>query len=506
MLVDAIRRAAQTHPSNLATQDTAALTWPHFVDRVARFAGVLQAAGVSPGDRVAILGQNSGRYMEAQFGIWWAGAAAVPLNTRWSIEENEYALRDSGARLLIADEVYISAALTLQSRIGDPFLVNPASIENGQVIDHEDMLAKNAPIPPYRIAPDALAAIYYTGGTTGEPKGVMLSSLALWSSAMAIALDLGFSPEMRYLHAAPMFHLADGAFSLATTLVGGAHIFVPGFAPDAVLGAIEQHRPTHSLLVPTMIRMLIEAPAFASHDLSSLALLAYGAAPMPAALLQDAQAALPGCRFAQAYGQTELGPLATICGPEHHAPGAAKVHTVGRAGYCVELKICDEQGDELTREEPGEIWVRGPNVMTGYWNKPEATRDALIDGWVRTGDVGQMDADGFVTLRDRVKDMIISGGENIFSVEVENAVCGHPAVSAAAVIGLPDPFYGERVHAVIVPRPGMTPTLDEIAEHCRQSIAGYKCPRSIELRGELPLSGAGKVLKRALRDEALTRD
>lgn len=505
MLVQAIRRAAQTRPNDVAVLGTTPYEWPQFVGRVARFAGLLVKCGVAPADRVAVLAHNSSDYLEAQFAIWWMGGAAVPLNTRWSVEENDYALRDCGARLLITDDAHVASARQLTTRIAGLELIHIDGAPAGATSSHETLLERSVAADPVEIANDALAAIYYTGGTTGAPKGVMLSPLALWSSAMAMALDLGFTDRVHYLHAAPMFHLANGSLSLATTLVGGTHIFVPGFAPAPVLDAIERHRVTHTLLVPTMIRMLIDAPEIASHDLSSLALLTYGAAPMPEALLSEAQAVLPACRFAQAYGQTELGPLATICGPQHQTPGAGKSLSVGRAGFCVELKIADKVGAELPRGAPGEIWARGPNIMLGYWNKPAETAVALRDGWIRTGDVGTMDADGFVMLCDRVKDMIISGGENIFSVEVENAVCSHPEVAAAAVVGLSDPLYGERVHAVIVPRAGMAPTLPDIVAHCRLSIAGYKCPRSIELRDALPLSGAGKVLKRQLRDEAARR-
>jgi acyl-CoA synthetase (AMP-forming)/AMP-acid ligase II len=501
MLSQAVRRAAQLCTGGAAIIDRKSYSWREFADRIARFAALLTSRGVQAGDRVAILARNSSDFMEAQFAIWWAGAVAVPLNTRWSLDENAYALDDCGVSLLIADDAHIALAEQLQRR-SDNLLLLHVDHAADTASGHEAELQKTDAIAACDLADDALAAIYYTGGTTGAPKGVMLSPRALWASALAMALDLGFSREVRYLHAAPMFHLANGSLSLATTLVGGTHIFVPGFAPAPVIDAIEDRRATHMLLVPTMIRMLIDDPAFAERDLSSLSLLVYGAAPMPEALLAEATARLPGCRFAQAYGQTELGPLATICGPEHQVPGSAKSRSVGRAGYCVELRVCDEEGRERPRGAAGEIWVRGPNVMLGYWNKPEATAAALRDSWVRTGDVGILDDEGFVTLCDRVKDMIISGGENIFSVEVENAVCSHPAVAAAAVVGLPDPLYGERVHAVIVPRPGQAPTLDEIAGHCRQSIAGYKCPRSIELREALPLSGAGKVLKRALRDSA----
>jgi acyl-CoA synthetase (AMP-forming)/AMP-acid ligase II len=311
------------------------------------------------------------------------------------------------------------------------------------------------------------------------------------------------SPEKVLLHAAPMFHLADGSMTIAGTLTGDAHAIVPLCTPESVLAAIERFRVTDTGLVPTMVNILISHAKITESDVSSPRLVAYCGSVIPEAVLVRAIAALPNCRFIQAYGQTELSPIATIVGPEYHVldgPNAGKLTSGGRAALCNEIEIVDPNGTEVPRGTVGEIRCRGPNAMLGYWNKPQETAAALRDGWVHTGDAGYMDADGFVYIVDRIKDMIVTGGENVYSAEVENAVCKHPAVAQCAVIAIPSEEWGEAVHAFVILRDGWQATPEDIFAHCRQEIAHYKCPRSIEFRSEpFPLSGAGKVLKRELR-------
>jgi long-chain acyl-CoA synthetase len=271
-----------------------------------------------------------------------------------------------------------------------------------------------------------------------------------------------------------------------------------------VLTATAREKVTEMLLVPTMVQMLIEHPTFAKHDTSSLKRLIYGAAPITEALLDRAVKAFPKSDFVQAYGMTELAPLATSLQFKHlDAEGRKKGRnrSVGRATFGVELEIVDDNDKPVPRGTVGEIKVRGPNRMLGYWNRPEETKAAIIDGWMHTGDGGYMDEDGFVFMVDRIKDMIISGGENIYSVEVENCVTQHPAVAQCSVIGVPDEKWGERVHAFVILKPGAKATPDDIIAHSRSLIAHYKCPRSVEFREAFPLSGAGKVLKRELRKE-----
>jgi acyl-CoA synthetase (AMP-forming)/AMP-acid ligase II len=300
-----------------------------------------------------------------------------------------------------------------------------------------------------------------------------------------------------------MFHLADFTMSMASFIRGNTHAIIPAYSPEAVMEAIQQHRISDILLIPTMIQMLVDHPALADYDLTSLERTIYGASPISQAVLERAMTALPQARFAQAYGQTELSPLCSVLGFEHHTAAgltSGKLRSAGRPTYCVEAKIVHADGDEVPRGSVGEIAVRGPNVMLGYWKKPEATAAVLGSGWLRTGDGAYMDEEGFIFIVDRMKDMIVSGGENVYSAEVENAVARHPGVAQCAVIGIPSEQWGEAVHAVVVPKPGADLRGDDIKIHCHELIAGYKCPRSVEIVEALPLSGAGKVLKTVLRE------
>jgi len=285
---------------------------------------------------------------------------------------------------------------------------------------------------------------------------------------------------------------------------GNTHTIIAAFSPQAVLDTMARDRVTHSLLVPTMIQMTVDHPAMKeSRDLSALHTIAYGASPMSEAVVERAMAALPGVGFIQAYGMTELSPLATLNPAWYHtAEGrkAGKLRSAGRASHCTEVRIVDAEGRELPRGTVGEVIVRGPNVMQGYWNKPEQTAAALKNGWMHTGDGAWMDDDGFIFIADRLKDMIISGGENIYSAEVENALAQHASVAACAVIGIPNEQWGESVHAVVVLKPGHAGDAEGLIAHCKDLIAGYKCPRSVDFVEALPLSGAGKVLKTTLRE------
>ena len=505
-ITQGVKRSVQQNPAGNATTFGARRhTWREFAERVARLAGGLRALGLQPGDRVAILALNSDRYLEYFVAVPWAGGVLVPLNIRWSAAENVYSLNDSGANLLLIDDAFLTLAA--------PILAEAASIRRAiymgeqatppEMVGYEELIQRSVPVADAGRAGEDLAGIFYTGGTTGFPKGVMLPHRGLWASAAALVNDVGIDRDTVYLHAAPMFHLADGAMSMATLLVGGVHAMIPAFNPEHVLAAVQQYRATHLLLVPTMIYMTVTHPKLAATDLSSVQRLLYGASPIPEALLIQAMRALPHCRFVQAYGQTELSPVATILPSDYHTvegPKSGKLASAGRAAICNEIEIVDVNGVEVPRGTVGEVRVRGPNTMLGYWNKPNETAAALRDGWVHTGDAGRMDEEGFVYIVDRIKDMIVSGGENVYSAEVENAVTKHSAVSQCAVLGIPHDKGGEAVHALVILKPGQAATAEEIIAYCHTLIAGYKCPRSIEFRLDpFPLSGAGKVLKRELR-------
>jgi acyl-CoA synthetase (AMP-forming)/AMP-acid ligase II len=505
-ITQSIKRMAQQNPRGCATVcESRRRSWEEFADRVARLAGALRALGVAPGDRVAVLALNSDRYLEFYGAVPWAGAVVVPLNIRWSAPENIYALNDSGAGILLIDDVFAPMAGSILAgarSVREVIYMAGSPAPPGMTL-YEDLIERTAPIPDAGRTGSDLAGIFYTGGTTGFPKGVMLSHSSLWASAAAASTLVPRIADAAVLHAGPLFHLAAFGGVMAALLLGSRHVIVSRFDPALVLEAIERNKVTNIALVPTMIRMLVTHPKLPATNLSSLQLLAYGASPMPEVLLKDAMRALPECQFAQAYGQTELSPVATVLGPEYHTfegPRAGKLASAGRVSPCCEVQIVDPAGSGVARGTVGEICVRGLNTMLGYWNKPEETAATLREGWVHTGDAGWMDEEGFVYVVDRVKDMIISGGENVYTAEVENACVSHAAVSQCAVIGIPNDDWGEAVHAIVIMKEGRQLTAGDLIAHCQNLIAGYKCPRSIEFRTEpFPLSGVGKVLKRELR-------
>ncbi len=500
-----LRRALQVNPQGIAIlEGERKSSWSDVGERVSRLAGALRQLGVAKGDRVAVLMLNSGRYLELYLAVGWAGAVIVPLNIRWSVAENRDALQDCGARLLIVDDAFLEAGRALTAPIPALTLVHADEGEPpADVTGYESLLAAANPIPDAMADRDDLAGIFYTGGTTGRSKGVMLSHGNLMADALQFLAEGLFSQEVVYLHAAPMFHLANGAAMYCMLLSAGTNAIIKAFSPEVVAHAIERYRVTHMLLVPTMIQMFVDHPGIGGRDLSSLRQIVYGASPISEALLDRAMTCLPGVRFVQAYGMTELSPGATVLMPEQHiGAGRAKGRhrSGGRAFLGVEVRIVDGDDRPVPPGTVGEIVVRGDVVMMGYWNRPEETAKAVIDGWMHTGDGGYMDEDGFVYVVDRIKDMIITGGENVYSTEVENVVAQYPGVVQCAVIGIPDSRWGEAVHVVVVVKAGTTVDAADLIAFCKERIAGYKCPHSVDVRtAPLPMSGAGKILKRELR-------
>ncbi|BCO46853.1 acyl-CoA synthetase [Mycobacterium intracellulare] len=501
-LTQGLHRAVQETPDEVMTVcGTRQHTVREVAGRVARLAGALRTLGVGSEDRVAILALNSDRYHEYLFAVPWADAVLNPINIRWSAEEIAYCLRDSASRVLLIDDAFIPMLPGLYEAV--PTLAEVIHIGDGPTPSgtnaYEDLIAGAEPIPDVRRGGHAIAGLFYTGGTTGRAKGVMLSHANLHVSWLgSTATGYGCQRGSRTLHAAPMFHLGDLAAWGATVLVAGSHVFLPAFSPLDTLSAIATHQVTDVMLVPAMIQMLIDHPEIGKHDLSSLRRVLYGAAPIPQALLERAMTAVPNASFIQAYGMTELSAVASLLSPADHDNG--RLQSAGRAAPHSEIRVVDPLGTPMSPGAVGEIVVRGGHVMLGYWNKPDETDAAVRDGWMHTGDAGYIDEQGYLYVVDRLKDMIITGGENVYSAEVENAVARHPAVAQCAVIGVPDPDWGERVHAVVVLHAETTLALDELRAHTKTHIAGYKAPRSMEIVETLPLSGAGKVIKSKLRE------
>ena len=502
-LIQGLNRAVTINAGGLATVfRERRFTWAEVARRVAGIAGGLARLGVGPGDRVAILALNSDRYWEAMYAIPGMGATMVPLNTRLAPPEIAFMLADSGAKALIVDDQFAGIPAALAGQMGE--VSHVVHLGEGPVpagmVGWESLLCE-APAGFGDAGGDDVAGIFYTGGTTGRSKGVMLTHRNLLSNAAMIIPAVGYRYDTVYIHAGPMFHLADAASTFAITNVAGTHVFIPRFDATDMLGEIERHGVTNALLVPTMVNATANHPEIGRYDISSLRVIPYGASPMPDAVLRRAKETMPGVRFLHVYGMTEAAPLVTAMDVHQAEPEGSRAQSCGRPALLVDVRIADADDNEVPRGTVGEVQVRGPNIMKGYWNLPEVTAAALRGGWYHSGDGGWMDEDGYVYIVDRFKDMIISGGENIYSAEVESAISTLDGVAEVAVIGVPDERWGEAVHAVVVPRAGREIAPDAVIAHCRALIANYKVPKSVEIRGEsLPLSGAGKVLKTVLRE------
>ncbi len=481
-------------------------SWTEVGDRVARMGAALKALGLLPGEFVAVLALNSDRYVELFYAVPWAGGCFAPMNVRWSARENAYALTDCAARVLFVDDEFAGQGAALSADFPDLRAV--IHMGDGPVpagmLGYEDLIARTAPTPDADRKGDDLYAVFYTGGTTGNPKGVAFTHQALCQATVAYLAMLPDIEDIRFAYVGGFFHFSGANAALYVTMVGGTHVVLPKFEPELMMRAISDHGVTNAVLVPTMITMMLSHPGVGEYDLTSLRTLVYGGSPIPQELLEEAARNFPCWRFYQIYGMTETGGFATMLRWREHrfdGPKKHRIRSCGQPAPGVEVKIVDPDGMEVTRGETGEIVMRSDYLMAEYLGKPEQTAAALRDGWMFSGDAGSMDADGFLYVADRVKDMIVTGGENVFSIEVERALASHPAVLQAAVIGIPSEEWGEAVHAVVVLRAGATVDETALITHCRGVIGGYKCPKSVSFRDEpLPVGPAGKVQKNVLRD------
>ena len=500
-----IRRNMQVNGKGTATIFASRQhSWNQFGERIAKLAAGLGKLGLDRGDRVAVLSLNNDRYMESYFGVPWGGFILVPINTRLAPPEIEFWLNDSGATVLMLDDAFVGMLSKIQTQleaVKHVVYLGDGATPTG-MISYEGLLEGTSPAPAANTDSKDLAMLYYTGGTTGRSKGVMLSQHNVLYNALQFAPKVGFRANSVYMHAAPMFHIADGTCTYAIATSAGTSVILPAFEPKAALNAIQDYKISITIWVPTMVNMAVHYPGVEEFDLTSLVDILYGASPMPEAVVRRAMEVMPHTRFHHAYGQTESAPILTMLDPDRHIPDipTGKFGSCGQALMGVELKIVNEDDDEVPAGTVGELCARGDNVMLGYWQQPEMTAHALRNGWLHTGDGARMDDEGFVYIVDRVKDMIISGGENVYSAEVEDVIYQHSAVAECAVIGIPHDKWGEQVHAIIRLHDGQTADEATIIEHCQTFIAGFKCPKSVDFHSEpLPLSGAGKILKTELR-------
>ena len=475
-------------------------TFAQHLDRVARLSSALGELGIGRADRFAVMALNSHQFLECYHAAFLGGGVINPLNLRLAPKELEYILGDSDTTVCFTDAFFAPVIDKVRSAVGLKHVVMIGAGDAPHDVAYEELLSGAAPRIPDEPEEDDPVVLMYTGGTTGLPKGVLLDNRAEMLNMYHVNATWRFTENDIFLHQTPMFHAASMGGMLGVPANGGKGVFLPLFDPAHAMTLIEQHKVTQTVMVPTMIGMLLSHPEFRAERLASLRTLTYGASPMPGALLDQLLRLFPAMDILQGYGMTESSAVLTCLGADEHRAGGARLRSAGRPVNGVVLSIQDVDGNVLPKGETGEVCARAGNLMREYWKKPEATAEAFRGGWYHSGDAGYMDENGYLFLVDRVKDMIVTGGENVYSVEVENAIASHPSVAQVAVIGIPSEKWGEAVHAIVVVRDGETITETEIIEHAREWIAGYKVPKSIEFRSEpLPLSGAMKVLKRELR-------
>lgn len=486
--VHSMGRAIQYYAERPALSlDRSTLTFSQLHDRVKRLVAGLCSAGFKKGDRIAILLPNSPEYIELVYACGWLGVIAVPINVRLSIPEIDNVLADSNPRGIVRHST----------------LPRPNThVSLDIVLDRDGLMDGDGVCPGPCYDPDAILALIYTSGTTGRPKGVLVTHANVLADVNNFNYWMRYREGGVYLHAAPIFHIADFPAMFAAPIFGASQVALTRFQPDAFCEAVAKERVNYTVLVPTTIDLLIQFAESNPHDLTSLELLAYGGSPISPQLIRKTRELLPHTQLVQVYGLSETGFLTGLQDDEHTA---GRLMSCGRPCPGIEVRIVDTAGNVVRTPEPGELVARGANIMVGYWNNQEETAASFCNGFFRTGDVGYQDADGYFFILDRAKDMIVTGGENVYSGEVERVIFNHPAVREVAVFGIPDARWGELVAACVVLKAGMTLTAEELIAYCRQFIANYKAPRRIDFsEAELPKSGSGKVLKRVLRERFLT--
>jgi long-chain acyl-CoA synthetase len=494
-LAQILQRAIALYPRRTAVVDGAQrFTYRQLGERVHRLAGALKERGLKRGDRVAILDWNSHRYLEAYYACAHAGLAFMPVNSRLAVPELRYVMKDSDARALLFSDPFAAVFEELTGSVEVPVRLGS---------EYEKMIERAAPLrEPQPTELDEIMQIYYTSGTTGEPKGVCLTNRNMYAGGLDGVVALAATREDSWQHSGPLFHLATSFAVWTMPLVGGTQVSVH-FEPQRAIDSIAGEKVTMTSLPGAILGMIAEHPDV--QKLASLRAIIYGGAPTPMGVLKKAGAALPPA-LSHTYGITETAGFTTNLKPADHIFDGSEAQlrrtaSAGQATPLIDVRVVDDDGRDLPAGAVGEVVCGGPKIMAGYWRKPEATAAVLRNGWYHTGDMGSLDEEGYLSLVDRKKDMIISGGENVYSIEVESLLSLHPSVAEVAVIGIPDGRWGEAVTAIVVPRPGARQDAAELIAFCRGKIAGYKLPKSVVFRAEpLPKTGPGKVAKRVLRD------
>ena len=514
-----LRKALDLYPEKIAVIDgERKYTYHQIGERVAGLARFFQSRGIQKEDRISILEVNSHAFLEAYYAAAGVGAILNPLNYRLAAREVASILKDAGSRWLIAATHFVDVVKgALKDGVPLEGILWIGEKPQGSILiqchKYEDAVSAHAGIlQPESIDESRVAHLYYTSGTTGKPKGVMLTHKNVCSHALGTIAELKLVESDVWGHVAPMFHLADAWATFAVTWVGGRHVMVGQFEAEAVMAAIEKQKITMSNLIPTMLNLMIKHPRVTEYDFSSLREILSGGAPIAPELVRSIMETL-GCDYIQTYGMTETSPYLTFSILKDHLkalPPDAQLKyksKTGRPALGVDLKVVDEQGVPIAADEQqvGEIWVKGDTITPGYWNQPEETARAFTGGWLRTGDLATLDAEGYVNIVDRKKDMIVTGGENVYSTEVENVLYMHPKILEAAVFGVPDDRWGETVNAAVVLKAGETASEDEIISFCKEHQASYKAPKAIHFLDELPKTGSGKIYKKGLRDPFLKK-
>ena len=489
MYAHSIGRALRCFPDCPAlASDGRRTTFRELHQRLAGIVAGLKSHGFESGDRLAILLPNETDYIEILYACSWLGLIAVPLNTRLSSAEIDRILSDASPHGLVR-----------HSSLPAPTVQVPWQ----RVLDLDPIHLPNASAPEPIYDPQAALAMIYTSGTTGRPKGAVQTHQNILANVLQLASSFAYGQNDVHLHAAPLFHIIDFPLVFTGAASGACQVTIPKFSPQDFCAVVERERVTHTALVPTMINLLTQFQEIHKYNLTSLTHLVYGGSPMAPELIRRTRAMFPGLKLMQAYGLSETGLLTCLTDQEHTE---ARLSSCGRSGIGTDVWVMDESGREAETGKTGELVARGTNVMSGYWNNAGDTTGAFQNGIFRTGDVGYQDADGYFFILDRLKDIIVTGGEKVYSGQVEAAILANPAVSEVAVYGIPDSDWGEIVMASVVLKPGETLSAEELIAYCRRSLAHYKAPRRVEfLESGLPKSGSGKILKRVLRERYWAR-